>query len=404
MNNQIKCPYCNKLFEPTDVYKHELEEKLSKETEAKHREEIDKLKQEKQELVEGKEKEIEEIKKRTTEKIKLEVRESIANEIKDKEEQILELKKRANLAEEQEIKIRKEKRQLEEDKEKFEVEKQRQIDQEREAIKKQAIQTVEEKDRFKFAEYEKQLLDMRRAVDEAQRRSNLGSQQLQGEVLELDFEKLLKITFPNDLIEPIEKGVKGADVRQTVFSPRGVNCGVILWETKRTKVWDDKWPEKLKEDLRAEKAHIPVIVSTVMPKGFKNPLGHKDGVEIVSFELAIPTANLLRKRLLDVGYQKSVSAHKGEKSENLYRYITSHEFRQQVEAMVETYFQMKNQIAKERMSYEKMWQSREKQIDKIFTSTANIAGSIQGEIGQVVFQIKGLDLLELESGEDKSTN
>lgn len=401
MTTQIKCPYCNKLFEPTDAFKHELEEKLSKETEVKHKEEIERLKQEKLELVEAKKKEIEEVKKMAAEDAKIEAQKNVTKDLEDKKDQILQLKKRVSDAEEEEIKIRKEKHRLEEDKEKFEVEKQRQLDQERETIKKQAIQAVQEKDRFKFAEYEKQLADMKKAVDEAQRKSNLGSQQLQGEVLELDFEKLLKNTFPNDQIEPVEKGVKGADVRQTVLSPKGINCGVILWETKRTKVWADKWLDKLKQDLRAEKANIPVIVSTVMPKEFKTQLGLKNGVWVVSFELAISLAHLLRKNLLDVGYQMAVSTHKEEKAENLYGYITSHEFRQQVEAMVETYFQMKNQIIKERAAYEKMWQSREKQADKLFKSTANIVGNIQGEIGQGTFQIKGLELLELESGKKR---
>ncbi|MFC1710413.1 DUF2130 domain-containing protein, partial [Patescibacteria group bacterium] len=221
-----------------------------------------------------------------------------------------------------------------------------------------------------------------------------GSQQLQGEVLELDFEQLLKNNFKNDKIEPVEKGVKGADVRQTVKSPRGISCGVILWETKRTKAWSDSWIDKLKDDLRAEKANIPVIVSMVLPKDMDGELGFKDGVWISSFSLALPLAQLLRKNLLDVGYQKAVSAHRGEKADHLYEYITSHEFRQQVEAMIEVYVQMKGQVTKERVAYEKMWKQREKQVDRLFSSTANVVGAIQGEVGQTAFQIKGLELLE----------
>jgi len=366
MTSQIKCPYCEKLFEPSEAFKHELEEKLSKETQTKHKEEIERLKLQNQKLAEDKEKEIEAVKKKAVEEAKIAAQKSNMKDLKDKEDEITQLKKRVDESESQELKLRKEKRQLQEAKEKFEVEKQRQMDAERETIKKQTIQSVEEKDRLKFAEYEKQLADMKKAVDEAQRKGNLTSQQLQGEVLELDFEKVLKDTFPNDLIDPVEKGIKGADVRQTVLSPRGINCGVILWETKRTKIWGGDWIEKLKQDLRAEKANIPVIVSTVMPKEFKKHLGQKNGVEIVSFELAIPLAQLLRKRLLEVGFQKAAAAHVGGKAENLYSYIiTGHEFRQQLEAMVETYFQMKTQIARERAAYEKMWRERKKQADKL---------------------------------------
>lgn len=437
----IKCKYCGKEIEISEALQHKIQDEILVAVETRHKKELEEAKKQakeqaekevieksskelknqvdeieelkqKAQKAEDKEKELklkiqkqldeknEEIEK-TRKAVEQETNKKFSKELKDKEEHIKELEQRTQKAEEEELKIRKEKRQLEQDKEKFEVEKQRQLDQERETIKRQAIQAVEEKDRFKFAEYEKKLADMKKAYDEAQRKSNLESQQLQGEVLELNFEKLLKNTFPNDQIKPVEKGVKGADVRQTVLSPRGVNCGVILWETKRTKAWDDKWPEKLKEDLRAEKANIPVIVSTIMPKEFKNQLDLKNGVWVVSFELAISLAHLLRKNLLDVGYQKAVSIHKGEKAENLYEYITGHEFRQQVEAMVETYFQMRNQITKERAAYEKMWQSREKQVDKLFTATANIAGSIQGEIGQGTFQIKGLELLELADGKRK---
>lgn len=380
MASQIKCPNCGRLFEPSEAFKHELEERLSKEAEANHKAEI------------------EAVRKKAAEEAKLIAEKNILKDLKDKNDQIVSLKKRAEEAEDKEIELRKKQRQFVEEKEKFEVEKQRQLDEERETIKKQATQTVEDKFNLKFAEKDKQLADMKKALEDAQRKGSQTSQQLQGEVLELGFEKRLKDTFPNDKIEPVEKGVKGADVQQTVLSPRGINCGVILWETKRTKVWGGDWIEKLKQDLRAEKANISVIVSTVMPKEFKNQLGLKSGVWVVSFELAISLAQLLRKNLLDVGFQKAVSEHKEEKAENLYAYITGHEFRQQVEAMVETYFQMKAQISKERAAYERMWQEREKQADKLLTSTANIAGSIQGEIGQETFQIKGLELLELESG------
>ena len=452
MLTTIKCKYCGKEIEISEALQHKIQEETLASVKIRHQKELEEAKKEAKEETEkeikektskvldeekalnikiqrqldAKNKEIEAVKeqaekearekslkeladqKSEIEKLKQlaqkaeeeekELNIKIQKQVDEKNEQIEELKQRAKKAEDEELKIRKEKRQLEENKEKFEVEKQRQMDAERETIKKQAQQTIEEKYILKMAEKDKELADLKKAVDEAQRKGNLTSQQLQGEVLELDFEKVLKNTFPNDLIEPVEKGVKGADVRQTVLSPRGINCGIILWETKRTKIWADKWLDKLKQDLRAEKANIPVIVSTVMPKEFKTQLGLKNGVWVVSFELAVSLAHLLRKNLFDVGYQMAVSTHKEEKAENLYEYITSHEFRQQVEAMVETYFQMKNQITKERAAYEKMWQSREKQADKLFKSTANIVGNIQGEIGQGTFQIKGLELLELESG------
>ena len=167
-----------------------------------------------------------------------------------------------------------------------------------------------------------------------------------------------------------------------------------MWETKRTKTWSDSWIGKLKDDLRAENANVPVIISMVLPKDMDGELEFKNGVWVSSFSLALPLAQLLRRNLLDVGYQKAVSAHRGEKADHLYEYITGHEFRQQVEAMIEAYFQMKKQITKERTAYERMWKQREKQIDRLFGSTTNVVGAIQGEVGQTAFPIKGLELLE----------
>jgi hypothetical protein len=186
-------------------------------------------------------------------------------------------------------------------------------------------------------------------------------------VFELSFEQLLKGSFNNDRIEPVEKKIKGADVRQIVKSPRGITYGVILWETKRAKAWKDDWVEKLKKDLLAEKANIPVIVSAVLLKEADNDIWYKDGVWISNFKLVIPLAQLLRKNLLDVGYQKAVTEHSGERVDHLYKYITSREFRQQVEAMVEVYVNMKGRITKERVTYEKIGSQEKSKLTSYLT-------------------------------------
>lgn len=405
MSNKIKCPNCNKLFEPTDAYKHELEEKLLKETQLKHQDEVKRLKKEKQELTQSKEKEVEEVRRKTIEAVKRGAEDKVRKELETKitstkEESEAQEKQNKNL-QDQLKEMLKQMRDLKNKKDNMEIEYEKKLLKGQDKIKQVAKKEAQEELDLKIAEKDKKLNDALKANEDLRRKLEQGSQQLQGEILELNFEQLLKDNFKNDIIEPVEKGVKGADVRQVVLSPREVNCGVILWETKRTKAWSDSWIDKLKEDLRAEKANIPVIVTTSLPKEFKTELGLKNGVWVVSFNLAISLAQLLRKNLLDVGYQKAVATHKDEKATDLYEYITSHEFRQQVEAMVEAYFQMKTQISKERVAYGKMWQVREKQVDKLFKSTGNIVGAIQGEVGQTALPIKGLELLELEDGKVK---
>lgn len=369
----VICPHCGKDVEVTQALTHELQEKYKKDLALA----------------------VKKAEEAASEKLKAE---SLV-ELTDLKKQLLEKEDKVREMREQELKLREEKRKIEEEKKDLAVEVQRRLDQERGQIEERAYRKASDDHRFKDLEKDKRLTDALKQVEELRAKMEQGSQQTQGEVLELDFEKLLRDSFAVDLIEPVEKGVRGADIRQSVKSPKGVVCGVILWEIKRTKAWKEEWIWKLKDDLRAEKSNIPVIITTVLPKEITNGLGYKDGVWITNFALALPLAQLLRKNLLDIGYQKAISQYKEEMSGQLYEYITSHEFRQQVEAMVEVYIQMKTQITKERVAYEKLWSERERQVTKLLTSTANIVGSIQGQVGQTAFQVKGLELLELDSGD-----
>jgi hypothetical protein len=282
-----------------------------------------------------------------------------------------------------------------------ELEAQRKIAAEEAKIREEATRLADEKQRLNIAAKEKQLQDALRVNEELQRKLQQGSQQLQGEIMELDLEEALQQSFRDDDIEPVAKGTKGGDILQVVKSPRGTNCGVLLWELKRTKNWTDGWIPKLKEDLRSAKANIPIIVTQVMPKQIKEDMGHLQGVWICKPQLALVLAALLRKSLLDAGLQKALAENRGDKAEALYNFVTSHEFIQQVESMVETYQEMLLQVQKERVSYEKLWAQREKQAQKLLLGTANIIGSMQGHIGASSMpKIKGLELLELEPGED----
>ncbi len=260
-------------------------------------------------------------------------------------------------------------------------------------IREEAGKQADERQRLNLAAKEKTITDLQKALDDAQRKAAQGSQQLQGEVLELDLEEALAKNFRDDDINPVAKGVNGADISHTVKSPGGTTCGTILWEIKRTKNWTDSWIPKLKTDLRAAKANVPVIITEVMPKQIDSDMGQLDGVWICKPGLAIILGALLRKSLIDVGRQKALSANQGDKATALYSFVTSHEFSQQIEAMVETYQEMTAQVTRERVVYEKQWALREKQANKLLLGTANIIGSMQGHVGQASMpKIKGLEL------------
>jgi hypothetical protein len=376
MANLIKCPHCSKTFELTDAIKHQIEEELESTISEKHKQDIENAR-----------KEIEE-------KLKKELGDKKKIELLDLEKQNAEKERKIQELMEGELKLREEKRKMEDKDRERELEMQRKLDEEKKKIEETVLKQAVEEHRFKDREKDKKISDLQKQLEDALIKTKVGSQQLQGEVLELDIETLLKDNFSNDEIAPVEKGVKGADIRQVVKSPKGYVSGVILWEIKRTKAWTDSWITKLKDDLRAEKANVPVIISTTLPKEIESGFGLYDGVWVVSFDLVLPVAAMIRKSLLDVAYEKAVSSHKGGKSEILYDYITSHEFRQQLEAIVEVYREMQDSIMKEKSAYERIWKAREGQLQRLMSSTANVVGSIQGRVGQTALPIKGLDLLD----------
>ena len=261
-----------------------------------------------------------------------------------------------------------------------------------------AKEKAKEEHKMIEAELRKKLDDAAKANEDLNRKLHQGSQQLQGEVQELDLEESLTREFPDDEIQPVGKGVLGADIRQIVKSPKGLECGKILWESKRTKAWSDGWIIKLKSDLIADRSHIPVIVSEVLPDEAVGGLGNKNGVWIASPKYAVILSALLRKSLLDAAKQKVIAQMKQTKAEELYGYVTSDEFVHQMESMIETYKEMKKQIDDERSAFDRMWKKREVQVNRLLSGASGMFGEMQGIAGTALPTIKNL---ELPHGEEK---
>lgn len=217
--------------------------------------------------------------------------------------------------------------------------------------------------------------------------------QTQGEVLELDLESLLKSQFPVDEIEPVPKGIKGADIVQRVHDRGGRFCGTIIWESKHTKAWNDGWLSKLKDDQREVKAEIAVLVTETMPKGIER-FSQVGGVWVTSYVLSIALASVLRTSLIDLAQLKSSLVGKSEKMEVLYNYLSGSEFRQRIEAIVESFQSMKEDLEQEKRATVKMWAKREKQIERVVTNTAGMYGDMEGIIGTSLPHIRSLELTE----------
>lgn len=365
MTNNIKCPKCGEEIEVSEALTATIKEQMGKS-----------LKEEGFREAEQK------FKSEAAEESKL-----LKEELKFKTKKLEETRDEA-------LKLSQEKMRLEDEKKSFELDKQRQLNEEREKIRQQTLLEASDAHRMKDLEKEKMINDLKKSLEDAQLKASQSSQQLQGEVQELDLEEYLRTAFPLDEINPVGKGVRGADISQIVKTSMGTVCGVILWESKRTKAWVDDWASKLKDDLRASKANIPVIITTILPKEIKSGFGFFQGVWVAEPKYIQPLAEILRKNLIDVAREKHNGQDRGTKADMIYTYLTSDSFVQQIQSIIEVHQNMQTQIQKERTAFEKIWKEREAQAERIMISTAGIYGSIQGVAGQSLPPVKGLDLLE----------
>ena len=305
------------------------------------------------------------------------------------EERLAEKENKLREATDKELQIRKEKNKLEEEKRNFEIEKQRQLDEERKRIYEEAGKKATEEQQHIIAQLQKQLSDATKAKDLLARKLEQGSEQTQGEVLELKLEEILRTEFPYDEIVPVPKGVTGADIIQKVIDRSSRECGQIVWESKKTKAWSNGWIQKLKDDQRAIKADIAVIVSAVLPEDVKG-CAFRDGVWVCDIKLSTALATALRMNLESITREKNMSVGKNEKMEILYAYLTGVEFKQRVEAIVEAFTTMKAGLDKEKIAYQKIWAEREKQIQKVIANTVGMYGDLSGLV--TLPQIKTLEL------------
>ena len=265
------------------------------------------------------------------------------------------------------------------------------------ATREQARKEVEEQQKLKVAEKEQTILAMQKQIEELKRRAEQGSQQLQGEVQELELENLLRAKFPFDTIEPVPKGEFGGDALQRVVSPNGQPSGTILWESKRTKSWSDGWLVKLREDQRTAKAEIAVLVSQALPKGVES-FDVIDGVWVTSPRAVLPVATVLRHTLLQVSMARQVSEGQQTKTEMVYQYLTGPRFRHRVEAIVEAFSSMQEDLAAEKKAMQRQWAKREVQLSNVLQSTAGMYGDLQGIAGKSLQEIEGLSLPALTDG------
>ena len=398
MPTELKCPGCGHQFEPGDAIRDEVQREANIKAREWQKRKDEEFKQKEaawlkqlQQAEEEAAKKMEREKKALHEKLEANLRKTIADDYENQmqilKESCTETEEKLKNARRKELDFLQKEQALKTKEAELEIEIQQRLMNERNKlsveirqIEQQRIAQMELEFGLKLAEKDKQLDDQKRLAEEMRRKAEQGSMQLQGEVQELLLEEILRSAFVFDRIDPVGKGIRGADCIQTVCNNFGQECGKIIYESKRTLSFANDWIEKLKADMRLNGADIAIIVTQVLPKDMER-FGEREGVYICSFLEVKSLAAVLRSGIMKVFTATKSGENKGEKMYMLYDYLTSSEFSEQWKAMREGFMSLKMSILKERDMMEKLWKSREKQLEKIMLNAAHIKGSVEGIAG-----------------------
>ena len=379
-DNLITCPECKASIRLSDALSQPILEQAKRDAEKESAKAMADI-AEKKKALEGERDRIEkEASRKAEEKNSIEKR--------DLQLRIQEQNKKIEDAQRAELELRKRQRELEDREREMALRVQREMDQQRKLIEEQLLARVAQENHQKELEAAKRDADYKRTIDELKRKMEQGSQQAQGEVVELEIENLLRALFPADQVEPVAKGIRGADVIQRVFR-NGKPCGTIIWELKQTKAWSDGWIDKLKEDQRQAKADVAVLVSAVLPKGVTT-FTQQNGVWITNQACLPSLASTLRWALVQHAMARSLAEGTQGKMKALYEYLSGSEFKQRVEAIFDASDAMREQLERERRLYLKNWSEREKLIGRVGESLIGMHGDLQG-LGASLEHIGSID-------------
>lgn len=367
----INCPKCGASFEPSEAFSKQIEEKVLAGQKEQHARDkaaavstaLKKFQVEQADISARLQRETEEERERNR---------KLLAQLDELTSQIRELRRKD---EERELAMKK-----------------RLIDEE-EKIRLAALRQAADEHDLKDREKDKKLSDALKQVEELKTKIQQGSQQTQGEVLELELEELLRREFVTDIIEEVKKGVRGADILQRVVDKMGRPCGTILWESKNAQ-WQQPWIVKLKEDMRQAKAELAVLVATHPPEGV-NGFSYLDGIWIVTRPMILPLALALRFDLVRVNHERQNHVGQSEKMAILYEYVTSVEFKHRIEAILESFTGMQDELEREKRWFQTKWARQEKHLRKVMDHTHGMYGELQGVVGKSLPEIQ---TLQIESG------
>ncbi len=237
----------------------------------------------------------------------------------------------------------------------------------------------------KTKQMESDILSLKRKLEQ-------GSMQLQGDASENTIKAWLGDWFPSDTITDVPTGIKGADLIQTVYS-EGMESGKIVFESKNTKEWSSAWIGKLKHDQGLVKADIAILVSKSLPKEVEH-FTVIEGVFVVSFQHLKPLVSALRFHLENIYRLSNSLENRDEKIQFLYKYLSGPQFKNRIENIVYAFKSLKEGLDTEKRAMQRIWNKREKEIEKVIDNTAGLYGDMQGIIGGSLPTIELLELPE----------
>ena len=411
--NRIDCPNCGERIDVNELLYHQLQEEAKQEYGQKLAEQQKQfaekeaaMKVERDQLAESRKALEEDIREGVNRRVKeerAEIESRLRKQIGEEQSEQLntlneELQRKSDQLKEYnkaKAEIEKLKREKLEMKDEIEAEAQKQLNETLAAERAKILKSTEEKVELKLVEKDQLIQQLKDNLKEAQRKAEQGSMQAQGEAQELAIEDYLKEQFPLDTIDEIKKGVRGADCLQVVNTRTAQNCGTIYYESKRTKSFQPTWIPKFRDDMRDKGANVGVLVTDALPSDMER-MGLREGVWICTFSEFKGLCHVLRESIIQISNAVSSQENRGDKMAMLYDFLTGNEFKLQVEAIVEGFTQMKEDLDREKRSIQGHWKRREKQIEKVLLNTNFMYNSIKGIAGSAIQDVPALELGEEE--------
>lgn len=308
------------------------------------------------------------------------IRKELAPELEAEKKRASDLAIQLETSQKAELALRQQRDELEQRTKALDLEVARKVDDQRKAIQEQASKDADDKARLRLAEKDKTISDMQLKLEEAQRKAIQGSQQMQGEVLELDFESSLRQSFPQDVVESVKAGQRGGDVLQHVLGQLGRPLGTIFWEIKRTQNWGGDWVSKARQDAVSVKAEVVVVVSEILPKGLEH-FGPHEGIWVTRPSYATLVGALLRHGLIGTVEARGATQGRESKMERLYTYMIGPDFRQTLEGIAIPFQELKESLDSEKRATLTRWKRNERLLERVLSNVANLQGDLRAIAG-----------------------